>query len=222
MEKKIGLEEYNLRYFALSPEQRIKQIFQDFDPERILVTSSFGTTSVYLLDLVHKIKPDQEIYFIDTKFHFKETLAYKEKLVEIFNLKVLDLTPDAVDHQSTQSQQTWLSDPDLCCSINKIRPLELIKQNYDVWISGLSSFQTDNRDSLSIFEYKRDIIKFHPIVDVSSEEMEAHIIGSNLPVHPLKFQGYDSVGCIHCTHKGSGRIGRWTGFEKTECGLHVG
>ena len=219
---KIGFDEFNLRYSYLSPEQRLNKIYQDFDPEKILVTSSFGASSVYLLDLIHRIRPDQPVYFIDTKYHFKETLAYKNRLIQLLNLHVTDLVPDQLDNQYTSDGKTWLTDPELCCSINKVKPVNIIKDRYDIWISGLFSTQTENRKDLSFFEDKGDIIKFYPILDISQGDVEKHIIHENLPVHPLKFMGYDSVGCTHCTMPGTARSGRWVGQDKTECGLHVG
>lgn len=222
MEHKIGLDEFNLRYTYLNPAQRIRKIYEDFDPDKVLVTSSFGTSSVYLLDLINTINPEQAIYFIDTKFHFRETLAYKRRLIQLYNLNVIDLVPGKQENEFTQEHQTWLTDPDLCCSINKVKPMDLIRENYDIWISGLSNHQTSNRRGMSIFEDKGNTIKFHPVLDVSAEEIEKHIIQNNLPVHPLKFMGYGSVGCTHCTAKGSGRSGRWVGLDKSECGLHVG
>lgn len=222
MVHKIGLDEFNLRYSYLSPEQRIRKIYEDFEPGKVLVTSSFGTSSVYLLDLIHKINPKQAIYFIDTKFHFQETLAYKRRLIQLYDLHVIDVVPEKRDNEFSQEHKIWLTDPDLCCSLNKVKPVDLIKDRYDIWISGLSNHQTANRRDMSIFEDKGDLIKFHPILDVSAEDIKKHIIRKNLPVHPLKFMGYGSVGCTHCTVKGSERSGRWVGLDKTECGLHVG
>ena len=167
MEHKIGLREFNLRYSYLNPEQRIRKIYEDFDPEKILVTSSFGTSSVYLLDLIHRISPDQTVYFIDTKYHFKETLAYKRRLIQLLNLNVIDLVPDQRDNQYTSQGKTWLTDPDLCCSLNKVKPIDIIKERYDIWISGLSSTRTANRNDLSFFEDKGEVIKFYPILDIS-------------------------------------------------------
>ena len=222
IDHKIGLDEFNLRYSYLNPEQRIRKLYKDFNPEKVLFTSSFGTSSVYLLDLIHKINPNQDIYFIDTRFHFQETLAYKRRLIQIYDLNVIDLVPEERDNVFAQEHKTWLTDPDLCCFLNKVKPVDLIKDRYDIWISGLSNHQTVSRRDMSIFEDKQDIIKFHPILDVSAEEIEKQIIHQNLPVHPLKFMGYGSVGCTHCTALGSARLGRWAGFDKSECGLHVG
>ena len=108
-----------------------------------------------------------------------------------------------------------------CCSINKVEPLEEIKQDYDIWASGLMSWQTEHRSSLDIFEERNGIIKFYPLIDVSKEQRDNYIREHRLPFHPLVAKGYASIGCAHCTVPGDDRSGRWNNSPKTECGLHL-
>lgn len=215
------LNELNDRYHALSPEQRVKQLYRDFDLSEILVTSSFATNSAFLLHLFATAAPQQVIHFIDTGFHFPETLAYKKKLTELYHLKVVDVHPDEYQHEYTIKDETWETDPDFCCSINKVEPLQEIKKNYNVWVSGLIRWQTEHRANLDIFEFRGGLIKFYPLLDVTKEERDAYIRDHKLPFHPLVAQGYSSVGCTHCTHKGDDRCGRWVDSTKSECGLHL-
>ncbi|PTQ88426.1 phosphoadenylyl-sulfate reductase [Agitococcus lubricus] len=211
----------NSQYKQLSFEQRISKLYQDFDANKILVTSSFAATSAYFLHIIASINPKQKIHFINTGFHFPETLAYRDFLQQKFNLDVIDVHPDPHHYQYAVNERLWETDPDLCCSVNKVQPLDLIKEQYDIWVSSLMGWESEHRATLEIFEERRGIIKFNPMIDVSREDRDNYIKTHDLPFHPLVAEGYASIGCSHCTAKGEGREGRWQGKNKTECGLHV-
>jgi len=215
----MNLDELNNRYLLLGPEERIRALYKDFD--KVLFTSSFGTTAAYLLHLFKKVNPAQVIYFLDTTYHFNETLAYKKQLTDQLQLDVKDLQAEEWKNKFTQQDKTWNSDPDLCCSINKVEPLDKIKGEFEIWVSGLMSSQNNYRGSRKIFEEKDGIIKFFPIIDRSENEAFAYMEENGLPQHPLVKAGYNSVGCFHCTVAGKGRSGRWVNKSKTECGLHL-
>lgn len=215
------IEELNRRYRPLHFAERLRRLYRDFDPEKVLVTSSFAATSAYFLHIISDIRPEQKIAFIDTGYHFKETLAYKDYLTRVFGLSVFDVKAEDWKHQFTVDDKTYERDPDYCCAINKVEPLDAIKPNYHVWVSSLMAWQTDARAGMQIFEERRGILKFNPMIDVTRGERDAYIAEHNLPFHPLVAQGYSSIGCTHCTVKGEGRSGRWVGKPKTECGLHL-
>lgn len=200
---------------------RLQRIYEIFTPDEVLVTSSFGTNAAYLLHLISRINPDQKIYFIDTGFHFKETLEYKKRLIKWLDLKVVEIHPEKDDHEFTEKTKLWQSNPDHCCQLNKTKPLGKIKNNFKVWISGLIKSQTEFRSSLRLFEDNNEIIKFHPLYDLEYTEIEKYVNYFNIPPHPMVGKGYESIGCTHCTAKGKGRNGRWSGKSKTECGLHL-
>jgi len=192
----------NEKYKPLSVQERIAELYKDFDVAEVMLTSSFAATSAFLLHAFSRVNKAQKIYFIDTGYHFTETLNYKEMLTELYGLEVASVTGDAYEHNFTQKDKTWTKNPDFCCSINKVKPLDLIKERFTVWVSGLMKWQSDHRASLNIFE-QRNIKKNH------------------LPFHPLVAKGYSSIGCKHCTVPGKGRAGRWNNSPKTECGLHL-
>lgn len=217
--KKPDLTLLNEKYKNLTPDERVKEIYKDFD--KILLTSSFGTTAVFQLYLFYKNGIDQPVHFIDTTYHFQETLDYKETLTKLFGLKVIDILPDKEQNEFSKLGELWRYNPDQCCQINKVDPFEQIRDRYEVWISGLMSWQSSHREKLNIFEEKKGVIKFYPILDVTEEEALKVIEENNLPVHPLKPLGYESIGCKHCTLKGKKRKGRWAQTVKTECGLHL-
>ena len=215
----MNIDALNKKYLTLSPEGRIQELYKDFS--KVLFTSSFGTTSAFLLHLFHKVKPNETVYFLDTTYHFNETIEYKEALTKLLNLKVVDVKPEEWKNNFTQKDKTWNTDPDLCCSINKVEPIDKIKVNFDVWVSGLMAAQNAHRQNLKVFEQKEDMIKFYPLIDQSEKDAKEYMIKNSLPEHPLLSQGYNSVGCFHCTVAGKGRSGRWVNKSKTECGLHL-
>jgi phosphoadenosine phosphosulfate reductase len=215
----MNLNELNKKYAALMPRQRIEALYTDFS--KILYTSSFGTTAVYLLHIFSKVHPGQTIHFLDTTYHFPETLKYKEELTGLLNLKVISLKGDEWRNKFTQQDKTWEKDPDLCCSVNKVEPLELIKPGYEVWVSGLMRSQNDHRKDLDVFIEKDGLLRFYPIIDQTEEDAESYIRLNNLPRHPLTSKEYHSVGCTHCTTQGRAREGRWINKSKSECGLHL-
>ena len=211
----------NEKYRYLSVEERVKQLYEDFDASDVMLTSSFAATSALLLSVFSKSNPQQKIYFIDTGYHFPETLAYRKKLTELYGLNVESVSAGKEDHEFTSKNTTLKTDPELCCAINKVKPLELIKSRFSVWVSGLMSWQSDHRSTLDIFEERGGILKFYPLLDVTEEERDAYIKKHKLPFHPLIAFGYHSIGCKHCTVPGEDRSGRWNNSPKTECGLHL-
>jgi phosphoadenosine phosphosulfate reductase len=214
----VNKEKINKSLSAKIVDARVAQVFNTF--RDVLVTSSFGTTSVVLLHLVSRMRPKCPIYFIDTGYHFDETLEYKKRLTRLLNLNVIALRPAPAQHAKTRARQLWKEKPDQCCEINKIEPLQNIKSQYRVWMSGVIGFQNRHRSTLQILDDNEDLLKFQPLIDWNSALVEEYIEGHGLPQHPLKKQGYHSVGCTHCTVPGMGRNGRWSNQSKTECGLH--
>ena len=211
----------NERYKSLTARERIKTLYQDFDMADVMLTSSFAATSAFLLKLISEVTKEQEVFFIDTGYHFEDTLDYKEKLSEQYGLKVTSIRALKEEHEFTTKDETWKKNPDFCCSINKVKPLDVIKTKYKVWVSGLMEWQSDHRATLDIFERRGNILKFYPLLDISKSTRDAYIKEHDLPFHPLVAKGYHSIGCKHCTVPGEDRSGRWNNNPKTECGLHL-
>lgn len=216
-----GTEKLNQQYNKLSVYKRVEQLYTDFDAGDIMITSAFAATSAFLLKVFSDINKDQVIYFIDTGYHFKETLVYKEYLTELYDLNVISIKAEPVEFQFSKEKELWKNNPNRCCHINKVKPLDHIKKDYKIWVSGLMKWQSDHRNSLNIFEQKESILKFYPLLDVDYVQRDQFIIDHHLPFHPLKSKGYSSIGCFHCTVPGEDRHGRWNNSPKTECGLHL-
>ncbi len=220
--RELSIDLLNDLFEDLPFEDRLRLLYKYFREDEVLMTSSFGTKSVFLLHLIHQIRPGQPVYFLDTTYHFPETLAYKTELERLLGLQVINLKPEPQENALTNEEQWWRRHPRLCCSINKVAPLEPVKARHKIWISGLMAYQTDFRSRLRIFERQGDIIKFHPLIDIDEGEFLYYLSYHKLPRHPLEAKGYGSIGCRHCTAPGEGRSGRWQGTGKTECGLHPG
>ena len=211
----------NKKYKPLNARERIKTLYKDFDVSEVMLTSSFAATSAFLLKLFSDINKKQSVFFIDTGYHFDDTITYKQKLTELYGLNVKSISALKEEHAFTTTDETWSKNPDFCCSINKVKPLDIIKQQYKVWVSGLMEWQSDHRSSLDIFEMRGAILKFYPLLDISKAQRDAFIEAHQLPFHPLVAKGYHSIGCKHCTVPGDDRSGRWNNNPKTECGLHL-
>ena len=165
----------NKKYKTLSVTERIAELYKDFKQEDVMLTSSFAATSAFLLKLVSDVNKTQKVYFIDTGYHFEDTLKYKEALTKKYGLNVASIGALKEEHEFTTKDETWRKNPDFCCSINKVKPLDLIKNQYKVWVSGLMKWQSDHRATLDIFELRGDILKFYPLLDVTKEERDAYI-----------------------------------------------
>lgn len=195
---------------------------------KIYATSSFQTQSVPLLHILGTHFPEIPILFLDTGFLFPETYAFKDYLKELFGLNIISLKSETSPLQQRNKDTglfEYAHNPDYCCFMNKVKPLQDFLKSGDVWLSGVRRDQTSVRKEMNIIEEdKNNIIKFHPMLEWTSRDVYHYIKKHDLPKHPLEEEGYVSIGCIPCTHKwteGAERGGRWKGMKKTECGLHT-
>jgi len=230
--------------FSESDAVRLNKLFKGADTVEMLgtvlrdqlagdvaVVSSFGAESAVLLHLVAQVDPATPVLFLETGKHFPETLAYRDALVAHLGLtNLINLTPDPeLLMAKDESGLRWSYDPDGCCDIRKVQPLSHALQRFDASISGRKGFQSGTRTGLPRFEIDRSDaqgrLKINPLADWSAEELSEHLQAHGLPVHPLVAEGYPSIGCSPCTHKVAPgedpRSGRWKGWDKTECGIHV-
>ena len=205
----------------LSPKERLEDIFRTTPADQILITTSLGAKSALLLHLVSQVAPEHPVYFVDTGYHFEETLAYGQLLADRWNLNIQVVKPNVEDHVISKATTMWKSRPDHCCAINKVAPVQRLKEGKTIWVSGLMRYQNANRASLDFQMPHLGLTKVYPFLDLSPDDEQLYQLLYELPPHPLLDQGYDSVGCTHCTQPGAGRSGRWAGTSKTECGLHL-
>ncbi len=193
--------------------------------KRIFATTSCQTNSVVLLHILSKVAPDTPVYFLNTGYHFPETLTFKRDLAAALGLSIHDLFSTLPrSQQRVGGRFLFTSDPDYCCHINKILPLEPVLKTHDVWINGIRAGQSAVRQAMGEErETKQGVLRYHPILSWSDEMVTAYIQDNALPRHPLEASGYRSLGCRPCTRPPTPddtRAGRWVGMKKTECGLH--
>jgi phosphoadenosine phosphosulfate reductase len=196
--------------------------------ERLAVVSSFGTESAVLLKFVADVDSSLPVLFLDTQWLFKETLAYRDALVE--RLKLTDVrtvtpSPSALALRDPKRELAF-RDRDACCGIRKVEPLAKELSHFDGWMSGRKRYHGGERESLPVVEADGPRLKFNPLARLTRAELDLAFAAARLPRHPLQVLGFSSVGCVPCTNRPAAgapvRDGRWGGLAKTECGIHTG
>jgi len=210
---------------SIDPILRQLQQFKEVG-KSMFVSSSFQTYSIALLHIISRFDRSIPVYFINTGYHFPETIVHKNKVASLFGLKVLDIGPLVSKHLQRDDQGNLLFtfDPDYCCYLNKVQPMERLLEEYDVWINGVRSAQSFQRAMLSeIDSTGSKAVRYHPLLSWSNSHIESYIDKHNLPKHPLDHKGYKSIGCEPCTRPDTDglRQGRWFGMRKEECGLNT-
>ena len=194
---------------------------------KLAVVSAFGIKSAALLKLVADVEPSLPVLFLDTDWHFDETLAYRDQIVAHLGLTdVRSLKPQAEDVARADPDSTlWANDPDSCCGLRKVAPLADALVPFTAWVTGRKRYQGGERTQLPVLEADAGRLKFNPLARQSPKDISALFRSANLPRHPLADAGYASIGCRPCTSPSQGaegsRDGRWRGKAKTECGIHV-
>jgi phosphoadenosine phosphosulfate reductase len=207
--------------------------WQRFGPSAAIGTS-FQGAGLVMMHLAKTAGLPFPVFTLDTGLLFPETLALKARLEDFYEVQIESLTPDlSVEQQAeVQGPELWTRDPDLCCTIRKVLPLRDKLQRLDCWVTGLRRQQSAARAKVGVIELYtlndqtgQDIVKLNPMANWSRPAIWNYIHEHKIPYNPLHDQGYRSIGCMTCTVKsGDGeneRAGRWTGFNKVECGIHT-
>jgi phosphoadenosine phosphosulfate reductase len=215
------------QFEAKRPQEIIRWAVETFAPD-IAMSTSFQTQSMPLLHMVVHIMPTLRIFFLDTGYHFWDTLIFREKIQQEWKLNVIDLYRDSRwDVFARQNTRTLpVQDPDLCCYIHKVQPMQKALSGLRAWISGIRRDQTAERSRAKILELQDDgLLKVNPMLNWTKRDVQAYMEEYHLPTHPLYERGYRSIGCAPCTIaiglNDDDRAGRWAGRGKTECGLHT-
>ena len=217
----------NARFAGVDTLAMLRALLAEGILGRTAVVSSFGTESAVLLDLVARADPATPVVFVDTLKMFPETLAYREMVLDrlgMANRSVIAPAPGVIAAKDATGLR-WSYDPDGCCEIRKVEPLRRAKDGLDSWISGRKAFQSQTRQNLPRFQIEDGRLKVNPLGDWVKADLEAYFAERDLPRHPLEAQGYPSIGCQPCTSivtpGEDPRAGRWRGWDKIECGIHV-
>jgi phosphoadenosine phosphosulfate reductase len=211
----------------LSAEEILLWTWETFGTDAI-ASSSFQTQSTPLLHMISQVCPKLPIIFIDTGFHFPETLVFRDQLQARYDLNVQIVHPEIEKSQlfEKHGEGLYRRDPELCCYINKVKPMKRALAGKRAWITGIRRDQTEHRENLSVFEMQDSgILKVHPLISWAKRDLWKYIETHDLPTHPLFSKGYQSIGCAPCTRPvipgEDERSGRWAEIGKTECGLHT-
>ena len=195
---------------------------------RTAVVSSFGAESAVLLHMVAAIDPATPILFLNTGKLFGETLRYRDRLQDVLGLgDVRSVGPDPKErHALDANGSLWSREPDACCGFRKVAPLARSLKPFAAQVTGRKRFQTRERDLMQPVEWFGGRIRFNPLWRWTEDELKSYAAAHGLPAHPLRADGYPSIGCQPCTRRVSKgesyRAGRWAGLDKDECGIHVG
>jgi phosphoadenylyl-sulfate reductase (thioredoxin) len=190
--------------------------------------SSFGAESAALLHLIAEEDATLPVVFLETGQHFFQTLQYRSQLTKTLGLSDVRLvTPDADEKADLDARDDlWKTDADACCDLRKTRPLARATVGFTALITGRKRHQNRVRAALRPFEVLDGVLRINPLADWTADDVEAHLAAHALPRHPLVEQGYPSIGCHTCTQPvqagEDARAGRWSGMDKTECGIHLG
>ena len=219
----------NRMFRGAETEEWLRAVLEGSLAGDVAMVSSFGAESAALLHLVSRIDPSVPVLFLDTGKHFPETLAYRDELAERFGLNLVNLYPDLADLKARdETGLRWSYDPDGCCDIRKVRPLETALAGYDASFTGRKAFQSATRANLPRFEIDtsdaQGRLKINPLIDWDADRIAAYFEEHDLPRHPLVERGFPSIGCSPCTRQVAEgedpRAGRWSGWDKVECGIH--
>lgn len=209
-----------------SPQELLKWAVDTFP--NITLACSFGAEDVVLVDMLQKISPKTDIFYLDTDLHFKETYETRDKLEAHYGLQFVRAgTELSLEAQAAQyGEELWKSNPNECCNLRKVEPLTTILGKYESWITGIRRDQAPTRANAKKVEYdvKFGLVKFNPLANWTSGDVWNYIRANDVIYNPLHDQHYPSIGCEKCTRQvlpgEDPRAGRWAGHEKTECGLH--
>jgi phosphoadenosine phosphosulfate reductase len=196
-----------------APDEIVRWAVDTFGT-RLLLTASFADTT--LIDIATRVDPDIEVVFLDTGFHFAETLNTVRRAMERYALHLTVLRPDAA------AADVWADGSTACCEARKVAPLDrYVVARADAWLSGLRrADHPDRADAPIVSIDRRGLVKVNPIAAMSDAEYEAYQLEHDVVLNTLHLDGYASIGCWPCTERSDGRDGRWGG-AKTECGLHL-
>ncbi|KKO51431.1 phosphoadenylyl-sulfate reductase [Paenibacillus sp. DMB20] len=226
LEKEDWIKEKAVTLESSSAEEIISHAVETFP--NITFACSFGAEDVVLVDMIQRVSPGTDIFYLDTDFHFQETYETRDRLKERYGLEFIRVSPKITpEEQASQyGEALWKADPNQCCNIRKVEPLTRILSRYEAWITGIRRDQAPTRANAKKVEYdtKFGLIKFNPIADWTHDDVWNYIRDNNVIYNPLHDRNFPSIGCHYCTRQvmpgEDPRAGRWAGSEKTECGLH--
>lgn len=211
------------------PQDVLRWAVDEFFPDLTMACSFGGPSGMVLVDMIAKIEPRVEVFYLDTDFLFPETYATRDRVIERYGVSAVGYRSELTPQQQAEKHgdELWARDPDLCCALRKIEPNQRALAGKRAWISGLRRDQAATRRETPAVQWdaKFGLVKINPLVRWTEADVWAYIVKHDVPYNPLHDQGYPSVSCTYCTRpveEGDDlRAGRWQGTDKTECGIHT-
>jgi phosphoadenosine phosphosulfate reductase len=193
---------------------------------RFCITSSMG--DAVLAHLASRVAPGVDVVFLDTGYHFAETVGTRDAVAATLPVNLISITPkqSVAEQDAAHGKDLFARDPDLCCALRKVQPLNDALQKYDAWATGLRRAETHDRVIAPVIGWddKKGKVKVSPLARWTDEQVDRYIADNGVLVNPLQYDGYPSIGCWPCTRRVAPgedpRSGRWAGLNKTECGIH--
>jgi phosphoadenosine phosphosulfate reductase len=210
----------------LAPAEHIIEWAAATFGDRFCITSSMG--DAVLAHLAAKVVPGIDVVFLDTGYHFVETIGTRDAVAGTLDVNLITVTPaqSVAEQDAAHGKDLYKSDPDLCCQLRKVQPLTEALADYDAWATGLRRAETHNRVIAPVigWDAKKGKVKVSPLARWTDEQVQDYISRHGVLVNPLVYDGYPSIGCLPCTRRVApgedARSGRWAGTGKTECGIH--
>jgi len=195
----------------------------------LVMATGFGPEGIVIMHIVSQVAPQTEIFYLDTDLFFPETYALRDELAQRFGLSFTRVATSLSPDQQTEQHgpELWSRDPNLCCRLRKVEPLRAYLKDKKAWITGIRREQTPTRQNAKPIEWDQTngLVKLNPLINWSQEQVWTYIYLFELPTNTLHIKGYPSIGCWPCTRPAAEgadpRSGRWVGFQKVECGIHV-
>jgi phosphoadenosine phosphosulfate reductase len=223
--KQTSVGQVNRELSAAAPEEILAWALQTFG-DAFCITTSLAEAA--LVDMASKIRPGVHVVFVDTGYHFAETLRTRARLIERYPIHLVSALPGqtVAEQDAEYSPALFERDPDLCCRLRKVEPITAALGGYDAWASGIRRDETSARRTVGVVEWdvQRAMVKVNPLANWTQADVDQYIEDHDVLVNPLRADGYPSIGCSPCTRPAAPgadvRSGRWVGLRKTECGLH--
>ncbi len=211
----------------LAPAQDIIEWAVATFADRFAITSSMG--DAVLAHLAAQVAPGVDVVFLDTGYHFVETIGTRDAVAATLPVNLISITPvqSVAEQDATYGGDLYARDPDLCCALRKVQPLQEMLDGYDAWATGLRRDETHDRVIAPVigWDEKKRKVKVSPLARWTGDDVERYIVENGVLVNPLQYDGYPSIGCWPCTRRVAPgedpRSGRWAGTGKTECGIHT-
>ena len=208
---------------SATAEEVLAYTAERFHP-RLFVACSFQKEASVIMDMLLRIEPEARFFTLDTGVLFEETYETWRAVERHYDVRIEVFKGISLEEQARRhGDELWARDPDACCGIRKVSPLEQALSEVDAWVAGVRRDQSPFRAATSKFHWdeKHDLWKVNPLADWSDRDVWDYIAANGIPYNPLHDRGYASIGCTHCTKPGAGRDGRWAGHDKVDCGMHA-